>query len=191
MNKKDIRKNIVNSRDKIDFTKRVQADNKIYQRLIDSDIYRDDNIFVYISFRSEVDTKLLIIKMLRDGKNIFVPKISNNTNDMEAIRITSLNELEENRFGTLEPVTYNNAVDPKIIDVILIPGIAFDCEGTRIGFGKGYYDKYIKRARKDVKKVGLAYDLQIVDKINKDDHDESVDYIITEEKVIKVNKSIE
>lgn len=191
MNKKDIRKNIVNSRDKIDFTKRVQADNKIYQRLIDSDIYRDDNIFVYISFRSEVDTKLLIIKMLRDGKNIFVPKISNNTNDMEAIRITSLNELEENRFGTLEPVTYNNAVDPKIIDVILIPGIAFDCEGTRIGFGKGYYDKYIKRARKDVKKVGLAYDLQIVDKINKDDHDESVDYIITEEKVIKVNKYIE
>lgn len=191
MNKKDMRKIIVNSRDKIDFKKRVQADNKIYQRLIDSDIYRGDNIFVYISFRSEVDTKLLIIKMLRDRKNIFVPKISDKTNDMEAIRITSLNELEENRFGTLEPVTYDNAVDPKIIDVILMPGIAFDNEGSRIGFGKGYYDKYIKRARRDVKKVGLAYDLQIVDKIDKDDYDESVDYIITEKKVIKVNKSIE
>lgn len=191
MSKNDIRKNIVNARDEMDYIKRVEFDNKIYQRLIDSDIYKCDNIFVYISFRSEVDTKALIIKMLIDGKKIFVPKINELTNDMEAIRISSLNELEENRFGTLEPIAYDKAIDPKEIDLILIPGIAFDYNGSRIGFGKGYYDKYIKRTRKDVKRVALAYNLQIVDFIDKDDHDESVDFIITEKQIIKIQKTIE
>ena len=189
MDKEIVRKNALMLRRKLDFELRIKYDNRIYQRLIESELYKNSkNIFVYISFRDEVDTKTLLTKMLRDNKNVYVPKVSFHSNHMEAIKILSFNNLEENRFGTLEPVGDKDKVDPQLIDLVITPGVAFDESGNRVGFGKGYYDRFFKRTSPDVIKIGLSYEIQMVDCIDCNDFDEKLDYIITERRVIQTNK---
>ena len=188
MNKTEIRKIAKQLRDDIYGNQKVKLDSSIYQKIIDSNLYKESkNIFTYISFGSEVDTKTLILKMLNDNKNIFVPKINIKDNSMEAIKITSLNQLEENCFGTLEPNT-GYRVDPKEIDLIVTPGVAFDISGNRVGLGKGFYDRYFVRTSENVNKLGLAYECQVFDKIEVDKFDIQLDYLVTEKRFINTKK---
>lgn len=191
MGKSRIRKNMISIRDRYPIDQRAKYDIAIYQNIINSDMYKNNNrFFIYISFRSEVDTKILILKMLKDKKEVYVPKIDINSNYMEAVRISSLNDLKENQFGTLEPIEYSNISNPNEIDVLIAPAIAFDIYGNRIGYGKGYYDTYIKRVTHNMLKVGLVYDFQIVDDVNANEYDENMDIIITEKRILRINSFI-
>lgn len=187
MDKKLLRKEKIKLRDELSKELKVDYDKKILDIFLNSDLYKNSKeVFVYISFRSEVDTKALIQKLLDDNKNVYVPKIKEATNDMEAIKINSLDNLIENKFGTLEPVNLENIIAPNEIDLIITPGVAFDLLGNRLGYGKGYYDKFFSKISKATTKVALAYDLQIVDLIKVEDSDIPVDYIISESGIKRI-----
>ena len=104
---------------------------------------------------------------------------------MIAVKIHSLTELSVNNYGILEPINVDKDKIANDFDIIVMPGVAFDENGNRIGYGGGYYDKYLEKNIFKAKKVALAYEEQILERIESDFHDIKVDFIINTKKIIK------
>lgn len=185
--KKDLRNIILNKRNSIDNNTKEEMDREIFNRLINLDLYKEaKNIFIYLSFGSEIDTNPIIDRALEDGKEVYIPKIYKSNKEMKAIRLNSFEDLEENSMGILEPKDDSNFIDKENIDLIIVPGAVFDLEGNRIGYGGGYYDRFLSNIKDKRNKVALAYDLQIVENIEAEEHDIKVDYIITNYRINKI-----
>lgn len=185
--KKDLRNIILNKRNSIDNNTKEEMDREIFNRLINLDLYKEaKNIFIYLSFGSEIDTNPIIDRALEDGKEVYIPKIYKSNKEMKAIRLNSFEDLEENSMGILEPKDDSNFIDKENIDLIIVPGAVFDLEGNRIGYGGGYYDRFLSNIKDKRNKVALAYDLQIVENIEAEEHDIKVDYIITNSRINKI-----
>lgn len=187
--KKKLREEILKKRKNISLNLKKELDRHIFNRFCESNYYKNANkIFIYVSYDTELDTKEIINKALEEGKRIFIPRIENKIKSMDAVEITSLDNLEESKYGILEPSIYKEAIDPNEIDLIIVPGVAFDCCGGRMGYGAGYYDRYFKKINKenlvDIKKVALAYDLQILEQVPMDEFDVPIDYILSENQSI-------
>lgn len=131
-------------------------------------------IGIYVSFNHEVDT-LNIIKALLGHKRVCVPRIVDRV--MHFVEIRSLADLKAQTMGILEPVA-KDWINPKEIDAFLIPLSAFNERGYRIGYGKGYYDRYLKGLF--ALKIGLAYSFQKLDLAFESPHDVACDIIVTE-----------
>lgn len=185
--KKLLRKEILNIRNNMNYDNKNEKDTIIKEKFLNSDYYKKaKNIFIYISYSSEIDTKEIINYALDDGKTIFVPRTEFKTKLMDAVKITSFNNMIEDRYGILEPSKQEPYIQPEQLDLIVVPGIAFDKEGGRTGYGAGYYDRYFKKISKEraekIKKVALAYDFQVIDKVPIDEQDVRIDCVITEKK---------
>lgn len=188
--KKILRNKILFIRDSLEKEMKDAMDYDIYNNLINSQIYlKAKSIFIYLSFGSEINTKKIVIKALKDKKEVYIPKIYKEDKVMKAVRLKSFNDLKENSIGILEPIDDNDYIDKKEIDLILVPGVVFDLNGNRIGYGGGYYDRYLQDIKEISNKVVLAYDLQIVESIKPEIHDISFDYIITNTKLEKIIKN--
>ena len=174
MNKCDLRKEMLNKRKNI--LNKKELSTIIVNKILDLDIYKESRVVaLYNSLPSEVETKDLINKSL--DKLILLPKIINN--EMVFIEIYNNTKYEKSSFGVLEPIgtIYNGP-----IDIIIVPGVAFDRNLNRLGFGKGYYDKYL--SNKEIYKVGICFSEQLVDTLPSDDHDIKMDLVITEKELI-------
>ena len=174
----------------MDEGEKQEKDSVIRDKFLESDYYKNSNkIFIYISYSSEIDTINIINRALNDGKDIFVPRTIFETKEMDAVKINSLKNMKKDRYGILEPEEGRPCIDPNELDLIVVPGVAFDNNGGRMGYGAGYYDRYFKKIstekRNHVKKIALAYDFQIVDNVPMNNQDVNIDYIITEENIIK------
>ena len=180
MNKDEIREKINLVRKNLSKEVIAEKSKKIVDALIKLKEYADaETIMPYISLNIEVDTKEFIKNELLKGRRVVVPFVEG-----DDIQVSELNELDliEGKFGVLEPMK-KELYEGKI-DVVIVPGVAFDENGSRIGFGKGYYDKFLEKF-KDSLRIGLAFEEQIVDFIPSEEHDKSVDMIITEKRIIK------
>lgn len=143
------------------------------------------NILFYVSLNEEVDTHRIIKKHL-NKKQILVPTIQKKTKEFQIFRLTDWNELESGVFGILEIHHKNRVPHPlKYIDLIIVPGVAFDKRGYRLGYGGGYYDSLLMLYQKPT--IGLAYECQLIDELPHDPHDLPVDKIITENQIIIPN----
>ena len=145
----------------------------IVDKIIKLDVYKKSHIIaLYNSMINEVDTSLLIENALQN-KVVLLPRIINN--EMKFIEINNDTKYENNKLGFKEPIgnIYNNK-----IDLIIIPGIAFDRNLNRLGFGKGYYDKYL--FNKDIYKIGICFDEQVLVSLPIDSHDIKMNLVITE-----------
>lgn len=131
-------------------------------------------IGMYASLKEEVDTILLIDKLLSDGKKVLLPKTLEV--GLSFHEISSMNDLQEGKFHVLEPVT--DEVSIHTAEVLLVPLVAFDKHKHRIGFGKGYYDHALSGYTG--MKIGLAFECQCVEDITVEDHDIALDLIVTE-----------
>ena len=188
VNKKNTRINILKIREALIEEDHDLKDNIIFEKLYNLDLYKNsNNIFVYINYKDEINTKKFINKALEEGKNIYVPKIYRDTKTMKAIFINSLDNLEKNSMGILEPKDDTLVIDKKDIDLIIVPGAVFDKNFNRIGYGGGYYDRYLEEIKEKDNKIALAYDFQIIDEIEYEDHDIKMDYIITDKRIL-INK---
>lgn len=166
----------------VQYEDRLAMDKKVYDNVVNSQIYKTSrNIFIFVSYNNEVDTHEIIKQALTDGKKIFVPKVISKANGMVAVEISSLSELSEGYFGVLEPINFDKRVEEDIIELVLLPGIAFDKMGNRIGYGGGFYDRFLPKLNTDVKKIALAYSFQVFDCVPCELHDEKIDGIITDE----------
>ena len=176
MTKDELRKLLIKKRKEIIDKKELST--RIVNKVLELDIYKEAKVIaLYKSMKDEVDTSLLINESLKE-KVVLLPRIIND--EMYFVIINQDTLYEKSNIGVLEPIgkKYNNA-----IDLIIVPGIAFDKNLNRIGFGKGYYDKYL--SCHNIYKVGICFDEQIVDYIPTLDHDIKMDMIITEKKLIK------
>ncbi|ERI90113.1 5-formyltetrahydrofolate cyclo-ligase [Clostridiales bacterium oral taxon 876 str. F0540] len=182
MNKVEIRKSIKSLRDSMNKNEKKLKDDEIFNKVITSRSYINaKTIFIYVSMGSEADTHRIINKALEDNKLICVPKVINRKEGMKAIKIKSLSELVPGNFGVLEPVSFESQINPAEIDLLIMPGLAFDKFGGRLGYGAGYYDRFLQFVKKEARKLALAYSFQILDKVPMEDYDVFIDEIITEQ----------
>ncbi|MCD6557692.1 MAG: 5-formyltetrahydrofolate cyclo-ligase [Candidatus Aenigmarchaeota archaeon] len=148
------------------------------------------NVLFYVSTKNEVETHRIIEELLSSGeKNVIVPITDKKNKILKLSVIKSFSELTPRTHGILEPENkFIRPIEPEKVDLVIVPGIAFDKSGNRIGSGQGYYDKLLN-TMKNTKKVGLAFELQVIDDIPQEDHDVPVDMIITEKRIIKANEN--
>lgn len=150
---------------------------KILKYLYEAKEFKEaHNIFTYVNYNQEVNTMLLIKECWKLGKNVFVPKVIGN--EMFFYRIHSLDDLESGAYGIPEPIESCKA-SSKNTGLMIMPGLAFDKEHHRIGYGGGFYDKYLEKFP-EFYKIALCYDFQVFDKIITDKFDIPVDLVISE-----------
>jgi len=133
-------------------------------------------VLVYLSTQEEVDTHQLVKDMLNSEKRVYAPKVKDGI--LVICQINKWNDLEKGSFDILEPSSIIKEEHPKVMDLILVPGLAFDKAGNRLGYGGGFYDGLFKNTQGY--KIGLAFKEQILEKIPLEDHDIPVDLIITD-----------
>ncbi|MBN2454085.1 5-formyltetrahydrofolate cyclo-ligase [Candidatus Woesearchaeota archaeon] len=154
----------------------------ITEKLLALPEFRKANtVMFYHSTKKEAGTREAISAAFKAGKAVLLPVTDEN--EILACEYKEDEELVAGRYGVLEPKEKRAAEE---FDLAVVPGIAFDKEGGRIGYGKGYYDRFLKEVR--AKKIGLAFDSQLVQKIPMSDKDVPMDIIITESKVIRNEK---
>ncbi len=182
--KKNIRKQIQKNRDNLLPEYREESSSLIAAKFFNAYYYiNSENISIYYSFRSEVDTTIIIKKALKDKKKIILPRIFNNNLVFYFVKDLS-KQLEKSTYGIMEPVP-DLSIPAKISDIelIVVPGVSFDRNLNRLGYGLGYYDKILQNIPEKVKKVALCFDIQIVDNIPVAYNDIKVDVIITESSI--------
>lgn len=132
------------------------------------------SLYAYLAFNQEVRTRPVIERAWADGKRVAVPKIMDG--EMRFIWIDGFDGLAENRFGILEPVSDAPVADDEAA-LVLVPGLAFDARGYRVGYGGGYYDRWLA-AHPLCPAVALCFGFQRVDKIEHEAHDVPVGLVI-------------
>lgn len=160
-------------------------DKNIYLNILNlTEFFSASTVLCFVSSDNEVDTKKLIEHSLKAGKTVAVPKCLDSSGNMDFFIIDSLKALSPDSFGILEPdiLKCKKLKDLKGA-VCIVPGLVFDKKGYRIGYGKGYYDRFLEK--NNCLKIGLCYKDFIADTLPYESYDISVDYIVTEKGVIK------
>jgi 5-formyltetrahydrofolate cyclo-ligase len=180
MDNNEIRKSIKEKRNLLKKSTIKSDSKKIFNNLLSLELNQYKNFFIYNSFKSEVDTKKIIDYFLKQKKQVAIPII---LGDKMVAGVPKGKGQNTSKFGTKEPKEYEIM---SAIDVCIIPLLACDLEFNRLGYGKGYYDKFLKD--KECLKIGICYDFQVVEKIESKPWDVPLDIIITETKIIKREK---
>ncbi len=164
---------------------RIQKSGRIERRLVRLAAYRRAKaVFCYVSVGSEVNTRSILGRILRDGKTLTVP-MALGGGRMKALRIHQANRdlRRTGLFGIPVPSrSSHRRISLKTLDLVIVPGVAFDAAGHRLGRGGGYFDRFLSRIPARVPRVGLAFEFQKVRKVPKHPHDEPVHWLITEKK---------
>lgn len=177
--KQKLRKKFLALRSKITSQDRKKASRKILKYLLSLQSMRSSNIVgLYASAGSEVETRSFIRELNRLKYQVCLPKVSAN-NSLKFYQVQSLKDCSPGKFKIWEPKESCPFVGIKNIDVMLVPGIVFDLQGHRLGYGKGYYDRLLKKIP-EACRVGLSYQRNIVDELPSEEHDCPVDYLISE-----------
>lgn len=165
----------------------ADLNKKILNNFMSSKLFIEStNIMCFVSFGSEVDTHSIIQNSLENSKKIFVPYIEEGKKEMKISQIESFDDLVPGRFNILEPKADKiREASKDDLDLIIVPGLVFDKKGYRIGYGGGYYDKFMASMKKNTKKLGISFNFQLInDKLPKDEFDIPVNYILTEKGII-------
>lgn len=185
--KKEIRKQIRKIRNHLEPNVWQDATEKITSNVIQSDLFREStDLLCYINIEGEVGTHQIIEEAWRLGKNVWVPKVFGD--DMEFYCIHSFSELEEGAFGVPEP-SGKEEREELAYGLMIVPGVAFDRKCNRIGYGKGFYDRYIK-THPDMNTMGIAFDVQILEQIPTEECDQPLDMVITETLTLEKHEEI-
>ena len=157
-----------------------KLDNAVFNRLISLNVYKQaDVILTFVSTDIEVDTHQLIKYSLEQGKKVAVPKCISGTRNMAFYLIESFDDLEVATFSVLEPKTDKCTILENFENSIcIVPGLAFDLNGYRLGYGKGYYDRFLSRY--NGKTIGVCYCSCTLNKLIKGKFDRNVDILITD-----------
>lgn len=139
-------------------------------------------VALYADFKKEVLTSSIFKALKKRGKTIVYPRIHREKKILEFFRIDDLKKLKKAGYAILEPHPLHKKIPPEAIQVIAVPGIAFDQRGYRLGYGKGYYDRVLKQM--NAMKIGLAFDFQRVKRIRRDRWDQPVDLLMTEKRIV-------
>jgi 5-formyltetrahydrofolate cyclo-ligase len=163
----------------------------IFQRLVALPEYAfARTLMLYLDVRSEVRTRSFVPTAWQEGKRVVVPYCKDGK--IELFRLDHLDELAPGIMAVPEPKPElrgcaDRSIDPSELDVIVVPGLAFDRRGGRLGYGKGYYDKLLHQIRNDARKVAVCFECQLVPEVPLLPHDIRMDMIVTENSVYHVH----
>lgn len=176
--KNTLRKKMLEKRKKMKKEAVLRKSNAIQDKFLKSEYFRSaKSMLAYMPINNEVCTEKIINKALELGKMVVLPVVEGDVLVLSELK--SINKVKKGKFSVLEPET-RKIISPKKIDTVVMPGIAFDEDGNRIGYGKGYYDRLLAEMKS--KKIALAYDFQITKKILKEHNDIPMDIIMTEKR---------
>ena len=180
MDKQDIRKSVRAQKVLLtDSAKRISAHN-VFKHLESLDVFKNaENILIYNSLPDELSTREFIYRWY-SRKSLFLPRV--NGNDLEILPFEP-NNIRTGAFQIEEPIGIN-IVDIHMIDLIIVPAVALDRNGNRVGRGKGYYDRLLIDSNSI--KLGVCYDFQLFDCIDAESHDVPLDIVITPSEIIKI-----
>lgn len=174
------RKNRIAQKDKDELSR------QICRRFMELPSYTTANtVMWYVDAGSEVRTRHSLPEALRHGKRVVVPWCVVERHELELFLLEDMSELVEGAYKILEPRPElrqlpGKTVRPDELDLVMVPGTAFDLRGGRMGQGKGYYDRLLAKVRPDAQVVGLAFECQIFDEIPVEPHDVFMDLVLTE-----------
>lgn len=143
------------------------------------------HVMIYLSAGEELATLNLVTRLLQEKKKeVYVPFVVDKEKGIAVSKLTDFAHLVPGTFRILEPrPQYRDAADPSILDLVIVPGIVFDRRGGRIGYGHGYYDRFLKKTK--AAKIGLAFEFQVLAEIPQSPMDVRVDSIVTASEVIR------
>lgn len=184
--KKELRKRIQSLRNNLPLEQRVKKSKIIVEKLSKTEEYIGaKNILIYFPFRSEIDTTAIIKDALAKGKRVILPRVANGGLELYFVKDLS-KQLEKGSFGIMEPIpSLCELATPEQVDLAIIPGVAFDANLNRLGYGGGFYDRLSEDLPSGTKKIALSFEIQMVQGIPTTDEDKKIDMIITERKIYK------
>jgi len=180
--KSALRKHLLEKRDATSAELRNILSEKIHENLKKISSYTNsENVACYFPIGSEVDTHNVMLNTLKQGKNLLLPRIVDN--NIQFYIVSNLEKLERGSFEIMEPK--DSWEKAKKIDCVLIPTVGVSKLGVRLGYGYGYYDRFLSST--NAVKISLTYSKQIVKSIPSDSHDVKIDWITTEDENIKIS----
>ncbi|MDI6641562.1 MAG: 5-formyltetrahydrofolate cyclo-ligase, partial [Elusimicrobiota bacterium] len=186
MRKLLLREKLRNLRNSIPILTKKKLDKLIEKNVLSlEEFQKAKTVMFFVSFNSEVNTLPLIRNSLRQGKIVSVPKVvaDGASKEILPVRIKNLTrELKKGYCGILEPKSIRNKLKPEKIDLVFVPALGFDTCGRRLGYGGGFYDVFLRKIPLK-KRIGIAYEIQVVDKVPANESDMRVNKIITEKGV--------
>ncbi|HET6871552.1 MAG TPA: 5-formyltetrahydrofolate cyclo-ligase [Sporolactobacillaceae bacterium] len=184
LDKKEWRGTIMSRLKRLSVEDRQLRSNAIYEHLVRlSNWATSETIGVTISTPNEIETRPIIEKAWEQAKEVAVPKCLPQTKQLDFRKLTHFSQLESVFYGLQEPIQDQTVpMAPEYIDLLIVPGLCFDSRGYRIGFGGGYYDRYLVHF--NGVKVALAYEEQLIETVPEESHDIPVDFLITPSGVI-------
>lgn len=195
--KKELRRQVLKKRAELSAEDRESKSRSICSQVISlldghARLAEGGSLFAFMPFGEEVDIRPVAEWCLRMGYPLAVPKTLRESRELRLHCIQSLDELRPGVWGIPEPSGSEPLADPRRIAVALVPGVAFDATGARMGYGGGYYDRLLRRlGQQGVRplKLAPAFELQLCPRVPMEPHDEKMDIIVTESRVIKRNRS--
>ena len=185
--KKEIRKQLKMERENMKPEKVAELSQKICKHILSSDAFQGAQwIFAYYPLENEADVKTVAQAAWSCGKKVAFPKVFGD--DMQYYQVDSFEEFEPGAFGVMEPPE-NHLADPVGEVLVLVPGVAFDRQGNRMGFGRGYYDRYLA-FRPDYHRMGIAYSCQVLEEIPVEETDIPQEMVATEQGIWKRKKEM-
>ena len=182
--KRDIRRAVLAARDALGEDERVERSTAIHERFLTLPEVGDGGVVMgFWSFGSEVATPPLLEALHARGVRVCLPRIQEG--DLVAVAYEPGDPLRETSFGAREP-TAGTILAPEVLDRVVTPGVAFDRFGNRIGYGGGFYDRFLRRIRRSVPRIAIAFDLQVLSReLPVGSFDLGVDVIVTETETIR------
>lgn len=180
-----LRNEVLSRRNALSIEARKIKDERIGKLLSAlSEFAEAGTILFYASFRSEVDTFELLKNSISKNKTVVLPRVDMQNSSLTLYKIRTLEDLEPGCFGISEPrPEEDRLINPEAIDIMIIPGVAFDEHCNRVGYGKGFYDRLL--SRKKAPAYALAYEEQILGRVPAETHDIKMDKIITDKRIIQ------
>ncbi|MEO8536875.1 MAG: 5-formyltetrahydrofolate cyclo-ligase [Betaproteobacteria bacterium] len=184
--KRALRDAVIARRDAQDATRRTAASDAIAARIVALPHYRSAGVVMLtLPFRSEWDARLVAARALAEGRTVAIPRVDAVARMLRPFRIRNLErDIEAGYRGIPEPVGTCETVAVDAIEWVLVPGVAFDRRGCRLGYGGGYYDRLLPLLTRVTTRVAGAFDLQMVDDVPAAPHDIAVDVVVTETRVV-------
>jgi len=185
-----LRKKILGARDLLSASERQEKSRSAMQNLMSlPEMKHWSTLFIYVHFRSELETLELIHSCLSQGKRVAVPLVDAATVSMIPLLIKDPeNDLVPGYYDIPEPDPQKSLrVAASEIDAAVIPGSVFDIHGGRLGYGGGYYDRFLVNRAPQAKRIGLAFEVQVVEYVPVQPHDQPVDILITEKRIVKLD----
>lgn len=185
MNKVELRKKLKSLRNDLTQEQVAKSSAQVAKQILACDAYRKaKHIMGYLAFGKELSVDGILKQALADGKRVYVPEIISQT-EIRAVELKDFNWFELDRYGIRSVPKPTEIIDPAILQLVLVPAVAYDKRGYRMGMGAGYYDRFLPLTENAIK-IGVAYEALLQEQLPKDEYDVCVSWLVSESGIVQI-----